>query len=226
MLTRACRSSNWSVRAGPPSGATSPSPLTSSLDGFTSVSVSRVNDLVPLVAQSLREQERVLENDVFLLQSDAPIFNAHIPEILTAVTGVDADDVRPSWAYKSSTPVTGTAARVGVGGTGRGVGVGGSGVAVGVWSGVAVGAGVAVGGGAVILWLPSRAPTMSAAIPTEMSRIMAPRATSSCRLCRQFIQTSALDPDPEVHTHRAHSAVTRGRVIRGGTPPSLAGSAA
>ena len=112
---------------------------------------------------------------------------------------------RPSWAYKSSTPVTGTAAGVGVGGTGRGVGVGGSGVAVGVWSGVAVGAGVAVGGGAVILWLPSRAPTMSTAIPTEMSRIMAPRATSSCRLCRQFIQTSALDPDPRSHTHRAHS---------------------
>jgi hypothetical protein len=35
----------------------------------------------------------VFENDVFFLQDDAPIFNAHVPEILTAVTGVDADDV-------------------------------------------------------------------------------------------------------------------------------------
>src|SRR5918995_5433018 len=111
---------------------------------------------------------------------------------------------RPSCAYRSSTPVTATGTGVGVGGSGRGVGVGGNGVGVDVGSAVAVGIGVGVGGGAANRWLPSRAPTMSAAIPSEMRRIMAPRATSSCRLCRQFILPSALDPELGNHPHHAN----------------------
>ena len=94
MLTRACRSSSWSVRAGPPSGAT----VTIAVDVLVGrihlgIGLAREHHLVSLVAQSLREQERVLENNVFFLQGDASIFDADIPEILTAVTGVDADDV-------------------------------------------------------------------------------------------------------------------------------------
>src|SRR5829696_3876647 len=112
---------------------------------------------------------------------------------------------RPSRAYSSSTPATATAAGVGVGGCGLGVGVGGKGVAVGVGSAVAVGTGVGVGGGAANRSLPRRIPTMSAAIPKEMSRTMAPRATSSCRLCRQFILPSALDSDHGNYAHRAIS---------------------
>jgi hypothetical protein len=47
---------------------------------------------------------------------------------------------------------------------------------------------------------------MSAAIPREMSRIMAPRATSSRRLCRQFILPIALDLNLGSRTHRANSS--------------------
>jgi hypothetical protein len=92
-----------------------------------------------------------------------------------------------------------------VGGSGRGVGVEGGGVAVGVGRGVMVGTGVAVGGGAANRWLPRRAPMISAAIARETSRIMAPRATSSCRPCRQFILLSALDSGLGDHAHRANS---------------------
>src|SRR5829696_3234279 len=35
----------------------------------------------------------MLENDVFFLQSNFSIFDADVPQILTAVSGVDADDV-------------------------------------------------------------------------------------------------------------------------------------
>jgi hypothetical protein len=115
-----------------------------------------------------------------------------------------------------------------VGGSGRGVGDGGGGVAVGVGTGVIVGTGVAVGGGAANRWLPRRAPMMSTAMPRETSRIMAPRATSSCRLCRQFILLSALDSGLGDHAHRANSCrLARSRHLGRGTakPSGICGMA-
>ena len=56
---------------------------------------------------------------------------------------------------------------------------------------------------------------MSTAIPKEVSRIMAPRATSSRRLCRQFILASALDPDLGNYAHRANSG-SRARTRQSG----------
>src|SRR5215217_6474181 len=102
---------------------------------------------------------------------------------------------RPSWAYRSSTPATATGAGVGVGDSGRGVGVGvsGIGVTLGEGGGVIVGTGVAVGSGGADCWLPMRTAMITAAIPKETSRIMAPRAASSCRPCRQFMLPSALN---------------------------------
>src|SRR5215207_10918292 len=137
---------------------------------------------------------------------------------------------RPSCAYSSSTPVTATGTGVGVGGSGRvvGVGVEGKGVGGGVGTRVAVGTGVGVDGGAANRWLPSLAPTMRAAIPIETRRIIAPRATSSCRLCRQFIVPSALGPDPGSHAHRANSGrLARSRHSgRGTAKPSGIGTVA
>ena len=169
----------------------------------------------------------MFENEVLLLQGDPPIFDAHIPEVLTAVTGVDADDV--SAILRVQLVDAGNGHRSG--GRRRRLRPGRrrwrQRVSPSAWGAQSrSGTGVGVGGGAANRWLPSRAPTMSAAIPSEMSRIMAPRATSSCRLCRQFILPSALDPDLGNYAHRANSGVSRGHVIRGGIPPSLAVSAA
>ena len=49
---------------------------------------------------------------------------------------------------------------------------------------------------------------------------MAPRATSSCRLCRQFILPSALDPELETIFTTRTAAISRGDGMRGGIQPS------
>jgi hypothetical protein len=87
---------------------------------------------------------------------------------------------------------------------------------------VTVGMGVAAGGGAASCWLPRRAAMMTAAIAKETSRIMAPRATSSCRPCRQFMLPSALNSGLGSHGLRANfSRLARScHSGRGTTKPS------
>src|SRR3954471_11467170 len=60
-------------------------------------------------------------------------------------------------------------------------------------------------------------PTMSNAIPKATRRMLAPRATSSRRLCRLSINASAPGPDAEDQYLLSHDDVTQqNRSVQGG----------